>query len=62
VGDRVMKYNFREARNRVEELKRMYRGLAHVQVKDGTWDWWLKKEITILENEIQAAHKKKKTA
>ena len=57
-----MKYNFREARNRVEELKRMYRGLAHVQVKDGTWDWWLKKEITTLENEIQVAHKKKKTA
>lgn len=57
-----MKYNFREARNRVEELKRMYRRLAHVQVKDGTWDWFLRREIEDLERDIKSAHKKKKTA
>ena len=55
-------YNFREARERVEILKSMYRRLAQIQEKDGTWNWWLEREITALENEIQAAHKKKKTA
>jgi len=55
-------YNFREARERVETLKSMYRRLAQIQEKDGTWNWWLEREITALESEIQTAHKKKKTA
>lgn len=55
-------YGFREARTRVEELKLMYRRLAHIQEKDGTWDWLLRYQIGELEKEIQSAHKKKKTA
>ena len=55
-------YDFRSARERIETLKNMYRRLSRVQKKDGTWNWWLEREINALESEIQAAHKKKKTA
>ena len=61
MGDR-MKYDFKSARERVETLKSMYRRLSHVQEKDGSWDWWIKREIGKLEKEIKQAHKKKKTA
>lgn len=55
-------YNFREARERVETLRSMYRRLSHMQEKDGSWDWWIEKEVGELEKEIKQAHKKKKTA
>lgn len=57
-----MKYHFKSARERVETLKSMYRRLAQIQEKDGSWDWWIEREIGKLEKEIKQAHKKKKTA
>ena len=57
-----MKYDFKSARERVEKLKIMYRRLAQIQEKDGSWDWWIEKEVGELEEEIKQAHKKKKTA
>ena len=57
-----MKYNFKEAREHVEKLRWMYRRLACVQEIDHSWDWFLTKEINEIEEEIEEAHKKKKTA
>jgi len=44
-----------EARIRIEETKSIYRRLMHVQVPDGTWDWWLRNEIAEAEEEISAS-------
>ena len=57
-----MQYDFKAVRQRIEELKGIYRRMAQTEVKDGSWDWWLKREITELERQIKEAHKKRKTA
>jgi len=40
------------ARNRIEEMKQLYRRLNHKQKPDGSWDWWLRNEIEEAELEI----------
>lgn len=51
------KFDFKAARQRIEELKLIYRQLKHTQEQDGTWDWWIMAEIDELEREIEMAHK-----
>jgi len=50
-------FDFKAARQRIEELKLMYRRLSHTQDKDGDWDWWIMAEIDELEYEIEMALK-----
>ncbi|WP_144940171.1 hypothetical protein [Paenibacillus sp. 32O-W] len=53
-----MQYNFKEVRERIEELKLLYRRLLHCQEPDGSWDWWIRNEILLLESEILEEQKK----
>lgn len=50
-----MGYDFKAARARIEQLRHLYRRMLHIQEQDGTWDWWIRKEIQQLESEIAAA-------
>ena len=50
-------FDFKAARQRIEELKLMYRRLSHTQDKDGTWDWLIMAQIEELEYEIEMALK-----
>jgi hypothetical protein len=54
-----MPFNFKAARERIEQLRSMYRRLVNSQPKDGCWDWWLENEIAELEADITEAHKAK---
>lgn len=62
MDGQVIRYDFKAARRRVEELKMIYRQNKHLQKEDGTWDWWLLAQIEGLEKEIQEAHKNRMTA
>ncbi|AXF39462.1 hypothetical protein KMC73_gp45 [Paenibacillus phage Wanderer] len=50
-------YNFKEARQRIEELKLIYRQNKKHHEKDGTWDWVITAQIEEIEKEIEEAHK-----
>ncbi|AQZ46066.1 hypothetical protein [Paenibacillus larvae] len=50
-------YNFKAARQHIEELKFMYRRNKKHHEKDGTWDWIIVGEIEELEKELEEAHK-----
>ncbi|AQR76357.1 hypothetical protein ABNB59_15370 [Paenibacillus larvae] len=45
-------YNFKAARQRIEELKLIYRQNKKHHQEDGTWDWWLMAQIEEIEKEI----------
>lgn len=62
MGGQVVRYDFKAARCRIEELKLIYRQNKHLQKEDGTWDWWIKSQIVELETEVQEAHKNRMTA
>ncbi|MFI8712001.1 hypothetical protein [Brevibacillus brevis] len=49
-----MMYDFDSAINRIAELWRIYRSLRH-QPADGSWDWWIVKEVKELEKEMATA-------
>ena len=53
-----MSYDFQAARQRVMELTSFYRRMMHIADPNGTWDWWLRKEIEELEAEIAEAKRK----
>jgi len=48
----VRAYGFSEAQKRIERLKRIYRIMKATHPQDGTWDWWIKTEITELKREM----------
>lgn len=50
-------YDFKAARQRIEELKLIYRQNKKHHEEDGTWDWWIAGQIEELEKEIEEAHK-----
>ncbi|QHZ52190.1 hypothetical protein [Paenibacillus larvae] len=50
-------YDFKSARQHIEELKFMYRRNKKHHEKDGTWDWIIVGEIEELEKELEEAHK-----
>lgn len=52
-----MAYDFKAARKRREELVSMHRRLKRLQDSDGSWDWWLQKEIIELDLEIELEHR-----
>ncbi|UED77465.1 hypothetical protein [Brevibacillus sp. DP1.3A] len=54
-----MRYDFDSAITRKAELWRIYRSLRF-QPADGTWDWWIVKEINELESEMEAARENEK--
>lgn len=54
-------FDFQASRHRIEELKMMYRKMKHSNQCNGSWDWWIKKQIKELEQEIDEAHKKRMT-
>lgn len=56
------KYDFKAARQRVEELKLIYRQNKHLHEEDGSWDWWIMAQIEELEKEIAEAVKEMTTA
>lgn len=53
-----MRYDFKAAKYRLKQLKDYYFRLSKRQPQDGTWDWWLMREIEELEQEIREAEKK----
>lgn len=53
-------FDQKAARERIEELKLMYRRLRHVMEPNGTWDWFLIREINELE--LALTFEKRKTA
>jgi len=42
----------REARDRIEALRMMYRRMLHTRTPDGTWDWFIRNEIEEIEAEL----------
>lgn len=54
-----MNYDFDSAIKRIAELWSIYRSLRH-QPADGTWDWWIVKEVNELEKEIAEARENEK--
>ncbi len=56
----MRRYGFRAARQRIEDLKIIYRQMRRSCHTDGTWDWWIEAEIAELEEEIAAAHQGRK--
>lgn len=50
-------YDFTSARALRQELVIIYRRLKQTQPEDGCWDWELKKQITELDLEMEAAHR-----
>jgi hypothetical protein len=52
-------YDFKSARQRIEELKLIYRQNKHHHAEDGTWDWWIMAQIEEIEREIAEALKEK---
>ncbi|MGG4447602.1 hypothetical protein [Brevibacillus porteri] len=54
-----MRYDFDSAMKRIAHLWRIYRSLRN-QPADGTWDWWIVKEVNELEKEIATARENEK--
>jgi hypothetical protein len=57
-----MPYDFKAARQRIEELKLIYRQNKHLHEEDGSWDWWIVAQIEEIEREIAEAHQYEKAA
>lgn len=51
--------NLKTTRQHIDHLKIIYRRLKHTHTTDGTWDWWLRREIEDMEQEIANEHKKR---
>lgn len=49
--------DLKEVRDHIQQLRGMKLDLMRVQPMDGSWDWWLDKEIAELEKEIANEHK-----
>lgn len=43
----------REALQRIRLLESYHRRLSRIQEADGTWDWWLDREIAQLRKEVR---------
>ncbi|MFB0840987.1 hypothetical protein [Paenibacillus oleatilyticus] len=49
-----MSYNFEAAQNWRDKLVKDYYRLARMQTPNGTWDWWIEREIAEIDAELEA--------